>query len=61
LIPFLTPSPHAARAFDDQEIVELALFPVVNEACRVVEEGIVVHPADVDIGSILGYSFPRYR
>jgi len=50
-----------ARAFDDQEIVELALFPVVNEACRVVEEGIVVHPADVDIGSILGYSFPRYR
>jgi hypothetical protein len=51
----------AAREFSDEEIVEFVLFPVVNESCRVVEEGMVVRPSDVDIGSLFGYSFPRYR
>ncbi|KAJ9551295.1 hypothetical protein OSB04_015340 [Centaurea solstitialis] len=45
----------------DQEIVEMVLFPVVNEACRVLEEGIVVRAADLDIASILGMSFPSQR
>ncbi|ELR16969.1 acetylCoA C-acetyltransferase subfamily protein [Acanthamoeba castellanii str. Neff] len=51
----------APREFSDEEIVEFVLFPVVNESCRVVEEGMVVRPSDVDIGSLFGYSFPRYR
>ncbi|XP_024032302.1 peroxisomal fatty acid beta-oxidation multifunctional protein AIM1 [Morus notabilis] len=45
----------------DQEIVEMILFPVVNEACRVLEEGIVVRASDLDIASVLGMSFPSYR
>nr|XP_043627838.1 peroxisomal fatty acid beta-oxidation multifunctional protein AIM1-like [Erigeron canadensis] len=45
----------------DQEIVEMVLFPVVNEACRVLEEGIVVRASDLDIASVLGMSFPSYR
>ncbi|XP_024959235.1 peroxisomal fatty acid beta-oxidation multifunctional protein AIM1-like isoform X1 [Cynara cardunculus var. scolymus] len=45
----------------DQEIVEMVLFPVVNEACRVLEEGIVVRAADLDIASVLGMSFPKQR
>ncbi|KAJ0495781.1 putative isomerase, 3-hydroxyacyl-CoA dehydrogenase, Enoyl-CoA hydratase [Helianthus annuus] len=45
----------------DQEIVEMVLFPVVNEACRVLEEQIVVRASDLDIASVLGMSFPRYR
>ncbi|KAJ0591550.1 putative isomerase, 3-hydroxyacyl-CoA dehydrogenase, Enoyl-CoA hydratase [Helianthus annuus] len=39
----------------------MVLFPVVNEACRVLEEQIVVRASDLDIASVLGMSFPRYR
>uniref|UniRef100_A0A5B7A497 Putative Enoyl-CoA hydratase/isomerase family n=1 Tax=Davidia involucrata TaxID=16924 RepID=A0A5B7A497_DAVIN len=45
----------------DQEIVEMILFPVVNEACRVMDEGVVVRASDLDIASVLGMSFPSYR
>lgn len=45
----------------DEEIVEMVLFPVVNEACRVLEEKIVVKASDLDIASVLGMSFPSYR
>lgn len=45
----------------DQEIVELLLFGVVNEACRTVEEGIVLRASDVDVASVLGMGFPAYR
>ncbi|GLT98555.1 hypothetical protein SLE2022_160550 [Rubroshorea leprosula] len=45
----------------DKEILEMILFPVVNEACRVLDEGIVVRASDLDISSVLGMSFPSYR
>ncbi|KAJ7973844.1 Peroxisomal fatty acid beta-oxidation multifunctional protein [Quillaja saponaria] len=45
----------------DQEIVEMILFPVVNEACRVLDEGIVVRASDLDIASVLGMGFPSQR
>ncbi|CAI9758987.1 unnamed protein product [Fraxinus pennsylvanica] len=45
----------------DQEIVEMIFFPVVNEACRVLDEGIVVQASDLDVASVLGMSFPSYR
>ncbi|XWS17283.1 hypothetical protein CRYUN_Cryun33cG0054100 [Craigia yunnanensis] len=45
----------------DKEILEMVLFPVVNEACRVLHEGIVVRASDLDIASVLGMSFPSYR
>ncbi|CAI9263375.1 unnamed protein product [Lactuca saligna] len=48
-------------AMTDEEIVEIVLFPVVNEACRVLEEKIVVKASDLDIASVLGMSFRSYR
>ncbi|KAK6236335.1 Enoyl-CoA hydratase/isomerase - like 10 [Theobroma cacao] len=45
----------------DKEILEMVLFPVVNEACRVLDEGVVVRASDLDIASVLGMSFPSYR
>ncbi|KAL6221771.1 hypothetical protein ACLB2K_005166 [Fragaria x ananassa] len=45
----------------DQEILEIILFPVVNEACRILYEGVVIRAADLDIASVLGMSFPSYR
>src|SRR5262249_19798479 len=46
---------------EDAEVVELILFGVVNESCRVIEEGVVVRPSDIDVAVILGMGFPAYR
>ncbi|KAL3689546.1 hypothetical protein R1sor_015855 [Riccia sorocarpa] len=48
-------------SISDQEILEMVLFPVVNEACRVLEEKVVLRASDLDLASILGMGFPRYR
>ncbi|CAH8340723.1 unnamed protein product [Eruca vesicaria subsp. sativa] len=45
----------------DKEIVEMILFPVVNEACRVLDEGVVIRASDLDVASVLGMSFPSFR
>ncbi|KAK8963884.1 Peroxisomal fatty acid beta-oxidation multifunctional protein [Platanthera guangdongensis] len=48
-------------SLSDQEIVEMIFFPAVNEACRVIDEGVVLRASDVDVASILGMGFPRHR
>lgn len=45
----------------DQEILEMVFFPVINEACRVMDEEVVVRASDLDIASVLGMGFPKYR
>jgi len=45
----------------DSDIVEIILFPVVNEACRVLDEGISLKASDLDVASIMGMGFPSYR
>lgn len=45
----------------DKDIIEMVFFPVVNEACRVLDEGIAVKASDLDIASIMGMGFPAYR
>ncbi|KAL1067726.1 hypothetical protein V6Z11_D12G149900 [Gossypium hirsutum] len=45
----------------DEEIVEMILFPVVNEACCVLEDKIVVKASDLDVASVTGMGFPEYR
>lgn len=45
----------------DKDIVEMVFFPVVNEACRVLGEGITVQASDLDIASVMGMGFPPYR
>ncbi|KAA3481066.1 peroxisomal fatty acid beta-oxidation multifunctional protein MFP2-like [Gossypium australe] len=45
----------------DKDIVEMIFFPVVNETCRVLAEGIAVKAADLDIASVMGMGFPPYR
>jgi enoyl-CoA hydratase/3-hydroxyacyl-CoA dehydrogenase len=46
---------------DDKEIVEMVFFPVINEACQVLSEGIANKASDLDIASIFGMGFPPYR
>ncbi|KAM4072505.1 hypothetical protein ACJW30_11G137500 [Castanea mollissima] len=45
----------------DQEIMEMMHFLVVNEACRVLDEGVVVRPSYLDTASVLGMSFPSFH
>lgn len=45
----------------NKDIIEMIFFPVVNEACRVLAEGIAVKAADLDIAGIMGMGFPPYR
>jgi 3-hydroxyacyl-CoA dehydrogenase/enoyl-CoA hydratase/3-hydroxybutyryl-CoA epimerase/3-hydroxyacyl-CoA dehydrogenase/enoyl-CoA hydratase/3-hydroxybutyryl-CoA epimerase/enoyl-CoA isomerase len=49
------------RAMDEVEITDRLFFPMLLEATRVLEEGIVREPGDVDMGLILGIGFPPFR
>ena len=49
------------REFDDEEIVRRLLFSSVNEACRIIEEGIAGRAVEVDTMWLYGFGFPRYR
>ncbi|KAL9669026.1 hypothetical protein QQ045_006567 [Rhodiola kirilowii] len=45
----------------EKDIIEMIFLPVVNEACRVLAEGIAVKAADLDISAVMGMGFPPYR
>jgi 3-hydroxyacyl-CoA dehydrogenase len=49
------------RSISDQEIIERALYSMINEGAKILEEGIVARPLDIDIVWIYGYGFPVYR
>jgi len=49
------------RPISDQEILERSLYSMINEGAKILEEGIVARPADIDIVWIYGYGFPVYR
>ncbi|WP_406852854.1 3-hydroxyacyl-CoA dehydrogenase NAD-binding domain-containing protein [Brevundimonas sp. BH3] len=70
-----TPSPVAAKVIadlaafkgvtakgetSDEQIVAALLYPVVNEAAKVLEEGIALRASDIDVACILGYNWPVY-
>lgn len=48
-------------ALSREEILERLLFPMVNEAARILEEGIAYRGADIDVVWTNGYGFPRWR
>lgn len=45
----------------DQEVLERLLYPMINEAARILEEGIAYRPGDIDIVWTAGYGFPAWR
>ncbi len=46
---------------DLREMEERMLYAMINEAARVLEEGVVARAGDVDLGMILGTGFPPFR
>ncbi len=49
------------REHSEQEIVERCLYPLMNEGFRILEEGIALRSADIDVVWTSGYGFPRFR
>jgi 3-hydroxyacyl-CoA dehydrogenase len=49
------------REFSDEEILHRLLFASINEAARILAEGVAYRPSDVDVMWIGGFNFPRYR
>ena len=49
------------REFTADEIVRRYMAAMVNEAAKVVGEGIARRPLDVDMTLLFGYGFPRYH
>jgi 3-hydroxyacyl-CoA dehydrogenase len=51
----------ARRAVQPTEIVERCLLGMINEAARILDEGVVARASDIDVVWLTGYGFPRYR
>lgn len=49
------------RTITDQEILERCMYVMVNEAAKILEEGIADRALDIDVIWIYGYGFPAYR
>jgi len=49
------------RQVPDEEIVERLIYAMVNEAARILEEGIALRASDIDVVYMTGYGFPHYR
>jgi len=49
------------RNISDDEIVHRLVFALVNEAARLLEEGIAQRASDVDMVYLTGYGFPLHR
>jgi 3-hydroxyacyl-CoA dehydrogenase len=48
------------RTITDQEIVERAIYSMINEGAKILEEGIAARPLDIDVVWLYGYGFPVY-
>ncbi len=49
------------RKVSDEEIVQRLVYSLVNEAARILEEGIASKASDIDMVYLMGYGFPLYR
>ncbi|HYM72471.1 MAG TPA: 3-hydroxyacyl-CoA dehydrogenase NAD-binding domain-containing protein [Stellaceae bacterium] len=47
--------------FTDDEILKRLLFASVNEACKILDEGVALRASDIDVMWLHGFGFPRYR
>jgi 3-hydroxyacyl-CoA dehydrogenase/enoyl-CoA hydratase/3-hydroxybutyryl-CoA epimerase/3-hydroxyacyl-CoA dehydrogenase/enoyl-CoA hydratase/3-hydroxybutyryl-CoA epimerase/enoyl-CoA isomerase len=61
LLPILAKVRKGNRELSGEEMIDRLFLPMLTEASRILEEGIVREPADVDMGLILGIGFPPFR
>ncbi len=61
LEPILAKCRTGQRQISKEEITDRLFLPMLTEASRVLSEGIVREPGDVDMGLLLGIGFPAFR
>ena len=49
------------RKISDEEIVHRLVYALVNEAAKILEEGIALRASDIDMVYLTGYGFPLFR
>lgn len=49
------------RSSDADEIVRRCLYGMINEAAKILEEGIALRASDIDVIYVAGYGFPAWR
>ncbi len=49
------------RTVTNEEIVERAIYALVNEGARILAEGIALRSVDIDMVYVMGYGFPARR
>ena len=58
---YLKPHRREGPEMDDAHITDRLFLPMLAEATRVLEEGLVRDPRDVDLAMIFGVGFPAFR
>jgi 3-hydroxyacyl-CoA dehydrogenase len=49
------------REISGDEILGRCIYPMINEAAKILEEGIAIRPSDIDVVWVYGYGWPVYR
>ena len=49
------------RTFSAEQIRERTLYGMINEGARILEEGVALRAADIDVIYVNGYGFPAWR
>jgi 3-hydroxyacyl-CoA dehydrogenase len=49
------------RKFSVEEILQRAIYPMINEGAKILEEGISSRSSDIDVVWVNGYGWPTYR
>ena len=49
------------RKISEEEIVQRLVYALVNEAARILEDGIAAKASDIDMVYLTGYGFPLWR
>ncbi|MCX7700716.1 MAG: 3-hydroxyacyl-CoA dehydrogenase NAD-binding domain-containing protein, partial [Gemmataceae bacterium] len=61
MVSILAKHRRQTRNFSNEEMQQRLFLPMVTEASRVLAEGIVRDPVDLDLGLIMGIGFPTWR
>lgn len=49
------------RVWNQEDIIDSLLLPMINEAAIILSEGVAQRAEDIDLVEIYGYGFPRWR
>lgn len=50
-----------AKGTTREDVQKRCIYTMVNEAARILDDGVVTHASDVDVGMIFGTGFPPFR